>query len=167
MWQHLAHIIGQGPVVEVSAMAEYVDDAGVDYDKVCALSLRTEGGLVGRVLQDVVTRPSRKWGRVQGVSGYVEWQIGFRPDCDAVFHGQDSEPVRERMFPKTRADDFIAELVHIRSVLSGDIQESGITLERGLDTMRVLAACHVAARAGRTVRVNAAHDLAASVLGCR
>jgi hypothetical protein len=52
--------------------------------------------------------------------------------------------------PKTRPDDFIEELRHVQDQLAdANSAASPIRLERGLDTMLVIAAGHRAARTGR------------------
>src|SRR5262245_7013228 len=56
LWQYFAHVAGAGRVVEVLATLDVVHDQGMNYDRLCLLNLRTEGGLVGRCVQDVVTR---------------------------------------------------------------------------------------------------------------
>ena len=49
LWQHFAHVVGAGRVTEVSAMLTRVKENGADYDSMCLLNLRTEGGVMGRV----------------------------------------------------------------------------------------------------------------------
>jgi hypothetical protein len=39
---------------------------------------------VGRVIQDVVTLPTRKWARIQGADGFIEWICGGHPSGDIV-----------------------------------------------------------------------------------
>ena len=151
LWQHLAHEVGAGRVTEVSAALDMVTDGGVDYDRVCLLNLRTESGLVGRVVQDVVTRPPRKWGRVQGDDGFVELTLSA-PEDVVTFQKGGGEAVRER-FEKTRPDDFLAELRHVGAALDGTHDHAAISLERGLETMLVIAAAHRSAREGRAVRI--------------
>ena len=53
---------------------DMVKEGPCEYDKLCLLNLKTENGLVGRVVQDVVTNPPRKWMRLQARGGYIEWQ---------------------------------------------------------------------------------------------
>ena len=48
------------------------------------MNLRTENGLLGRCVQDVVTEPPRKWARIQGSKGFVEWQCAKEPGVDYV-----------------------------------------------------------------------------------
>lgn len=154
LWQHFARLVGAGRVVEVGAMLDYVKDGTVEYDKLCALHLKTETGLVGRVVQDVVTAPARKWAKLQTRSGYIEWRCGYQPNCDAVITCSGSGGPVEQLFHKTRPDDFIAELRHIDAALAGDPAVSPIALTRGLDTMLVVAAAHKSAREGRVVAID-------------
>ena len=154
LWQFLAHRLGAGRVVEVSASVEYVRDASIDYDSLCLLHLRTEAGLLGRVVQDVVTSPPRKWARLQGHDGFVELFIGLEPGIDAVrWQVGDAVPGEERI-EKTRPDDFVAELEHLRPSLSGEAVGDELSLERGLETMLAVAAAHCSAREGRCVRID-------------
>jgi predicted dehydrogenase len=157
LWQHFAHEIGAGRIIEVTASIDYVNDGAVDYDKLCQINLRTEGGLLGRVVQDVVTQPPRKWARAQGQNGYVEWYCGYKPGADAVVSRliKDGDGVKEEVFVKTRPDDFIQELRHLEAVVaSGDGSTSPISLSRGLDTMLAIAAAHRSAQTGKTVRID-------------
>jgi len=154
LWQHFAHAIGGGRVVEVQAMMDYVGDGAVDYDKLCLINLRTENGLTGRVVQDVITNPPRKWARMQGKNGYAEWHCGFKPGTDAVLEGGGKGLIDEHLFQKTRSDDFIAELRHIEAALSSGPDRSALSIERGLDTMLVIAAAHKSVKEMRTVRID-------------
>ena len=150
LWQHFAHVAGAGRVVEVSASLDYVRMDGVNYDRACFVNLRTEQGLLGRVVQDVVTSPPLKWARIQGAERAVEWHCNAGPEEDAVtVFGAAAETKR---FPKTRPDDFIQELSHIEAFLAtGDA--SPISIERGLDTMLVVAATHLSARLRQSVTI--------------
>jgi len=151
LWQHFAHVCGAGRIVEVQAAMDFVNDGKVDYDSLCTATLRTETGLLGRVVQDVITNPPRKWARIQGKDGYVEWQCGYKPGVDAVFVGTSQGQTDEFLFEKTRPDDFIQELRHIEQALEADPAFSGLAITRGLDTMLVVAAAHKSAREKRSV----------------
>jgi predicted dehydrogenase len=154
LWQHLAHAVGGGRVVEVTATMDYVRTPELDYDRLCLLNLRTENGLLGRVVQDVVTAPPRKWARVQGSDGYVEVAIGQPAGADTLdWRGVDGD-AETRTFPKRRPDDFIEELRHVERVLEGREASTPLSLERGLETMLVIAAAHLSARERRTVRID-------------
>ena len=154
MWQHLAHVLGGGRVVEVDAMMTYDRGNGIDCDKVCLANLRTEFGLVGRVVQDVVTKPARKWARVQGRDGYVEWTYGAAPGEHAVGYGLSDGEATEERIAAARSDDFVYELRHLDSALANGWAGSPIDLRRGLDTMLVIAAAHKSAETGHSVGID-------------
>lgn len=154
LWQHLAHLVGAGRVAAVDGMLRYIRDGRAEYDDLCLLNLRTENGLVGRVVQDVVTRPHRKRARIQGRDAAIEWVNGYDASGDAVLVLRPGQPDELHPVAKTRPDDFVWELSHIRSQLEGDSTPSGIALERGLDTMLVVAAAHRSEQLGARVILN-------------
>lgn len=154
LWQYFAHQAGAGRIVSVNADLEYVREGGADYDSLCLMSVRTENGMLGRVVQDVVTRPTRKWARAQGALGNIEWYCGHKPGFDHVIHTMDDGEPQETEIAKTRPDDFVQELKHIEAALAGNPAASPISLERGLETMMVIAAAHKSAAEGRVVNID-------------
>jgi predicted dehydrogenase len=66
LWQHFAHILRLGRVIEVSASLKIVKTANLDYDQSFFATLGTEKGFIGRVAQDVISDPVKKWARIQG-----------------------------------------------------------------------------------------------------
>lgn len=61
LWQYLTQVIGWGKVKEVSCLMDIHKLDGSTYDAICALSLFTEAGKMGRAIQDVITYPVKKW----------------------------------------------------------------------------------------------------------
>jgi predicted dehydrogenase len=119
------------------------------------LNVKTESGFVGNIAQDVVTEPAQKSVRLQGSLGYIEWLVGVDADNDALRYWDGQAEIREELIPKTRPDDFKGEIDHIAEVLDGDFSgDSPISLQRGLDTMLVVAAAHISHRHNRTVHIN-------------
>lgn len=156
MWQHAAHALGKGRVKEVSALVEYVTENGATYDRACFMNVVTEGGLVGRIAQDVVTLPKKKFVQILGSAGSLLWDNDVSKALDQVsvqLHGADRE-----MFDiqKSRTDEFFREIEHIDGLLAGTVPfaSSPVRLQRGLDTMAVLAAAHRSAEEKRTVEVD-------------
>jgi len=154
IWQHFAQVTGAGRVVEVSATLDRVTAGGLDYDQLALLTLTTEHGLVGDVIQDVVTLPAEKSARLQGDKGFVEWRVNHQPGKDAVLSGVGAGPVSEESIAKTRADDFKVEIDHLAAVMAGGVANSPISLERGLDTMMVIAAAFRSNTIGRRVGID-------------
>ena len=168
IWQHFARVCGKGRICEVSAMLDMVEEQGACYDRVAQLHVRTESGLVGTIVQDVVTRPARKWLRVEGRDGFVEWQVNADSGHDAVRRcvraADGPGDVEEVLIPKSRPDDFRGEVEHIGALLAGDGKDSPVSLERGLETMLVIAAALRSNREGRSIGIDYSRGLGLEAL---
>lgn len=157
LWQHFAHALGAGPVSWLTASYDFVKKEPLEYDRLALFHLRTQKGLLGRVVQDVVTRPPRKWARAQYDGGFIEWHCGWQPGVDLVLLKQGDQPVQEHRIEKTRPDDFIRELECLDQALSDGpeaCRRSPLALRRGLDTMLVLAAGFESHRQQRAMRLD-------------
>ncbi len=137
-------------------MMDIVDDGNVKYDRVAQLGLRTEKGFTGWVIQDVVTEPSVKTVRIQGERGALEWYANYMAGNDAVVYLDPENGSKETLIPKTRPDDFIGEIQHIEEILDGKAkaEESPISMERGLETMLVIAAAYKSGIENKTVKID-------------
>jgi len=151
LWIDLAHAVGAGRITAVTATLDYVISDTAEYDRLCLVNLTTEHGLCGRVVQDVVTSPPRKWARVQGEHGFVEIEIGA---TDVLRHAGPDGGIGHERFEKIRPDDFIAELEHMRDVLEGRVPNRSLALERGLEVMLVIAAAHRSAHEARRITID-------------
>lgn len=140
LWQHFSQFLGKGKICQVNASLEIINKDGCNYDKLGIASFITEDGLMGDLIQDVVTFPAEKLARIQGSEGYVEMRINYNSEGDAVIVGDKNQPSTLTVLPKKRPDDFLIEADHIEEILAGKIERSPISLERGLDTMMVIAA---------------------------
>ncbi len=159
IWQHFALLSGAGRIVEVSAMIDLVEEGRLDYDRIFQLHVRTENGLLGTIVQDVVTEPPIKQARIQGEKGFIEWTVNLEPGFDGLRYGGGAEgsgeDVRQEKFAKTRPDDFAGEIEHLGEILeNGAPAASPIAVERGLETMTVVAAAHLSAQLRRPVGIN-------------
>ena len=153
IWQHFAHLLEAGRVSQVDAMMDMAHAQGADYDRVCQIHLKTETGLVGYVIQDVVTQPPVKTLRIQGSKGFLEWHVNYDASHDAVIHG-DHGSATKQLFPKSRPDDFKSEIEHVHGILRGDTKDSPVSLQRGLDTMLVIAAAYESNRINKGVPIH-------------
>ena len=164
LWQYFSHEIGAGRIVEVQAMLDFIENEKINYDRLCVMNFRTENGLIGRCVQDVVTQPARKWARIQHENGYVELQVGKEPGVDVVASALSGVIQQEQRVSKTRPDDFIEELKHIHEFLSGNPKDSPIHIRHGLDTMLVVAAAHLSSKTGRKVVIDYSKGYSAAAL---
>ena len=144
LWRLLALRAGLGDWVNVSTVMSMEHEDETDYDSLSAFLFSTTSGRVGRVIQDVLTSPPRKWARLQGKKGFIEWICNGRPEGDLVRWSAGGGAVTEKVFPKTRPDDFYEEMMHIDDLLHGRVTpaESPICLDSGIAVMEVLALVH-------------------------
>ena len=144
LWQLLARRAGLGSWRQVSAIMAMERAGGADYDSLCAFSFVTDRGKVGRVVQDVVTFPARKWARLQGSEGFIEWICNGHAKGDMVRYGRSGEYPVEEVYAKTRPDDFYREMQHLLALLENRIspEESPISVDSGVAVMEVLATAH-------------------------
>jgi len=141
LWMYLAFISQNGLVDEVKAM--FAINRGekmssVEYDEIAAFLLKTNFGCMGSVVQDVVTKPPRKWARLQGTKGWVEWTCESHNDFVRYSDGGDAPKVIS--FPKNRPDDFFTEMLHYDKLFKGEIKsyDSPLDFKWGLRVMKVL-----------------------------
>tara|TARA_R110002096_G_scaffold42144_2_gene113710 strand:- start:2561 stop:3658 length:1098 start_codon:yes stop_codon:yes gene_type:complete len=165
IWQHFARKLGTGRVTEVMATIDFVSEGGADYDRLAQLQLRTESGLSGSVIQDVVTEPPIKNVRIQGADGFLDWYANYESGCDALVHGT-AESQETKRFPKTRPDDFKGMIDQVAGYLDGTIPAHQMvsTLEHGLETMLVVAAAFRSNAEGRLVKIDYSQGFSARAL---
>lgn len=138
LWLYLARVANLGAIAEVKSEFDVVDGK---YDRVAAFILKTFYGNVGRVVQDVVTRPPRKWARVQGTKGFVEWHCNGAPKGgDIVTHEFSTGEIIDTIFPKNRELDFLYLMEHYKSLLSGktNYNDSPLHIDYGIRVMDIL-----------------------------
>ncbi len=135
-----AQAAGWGAVDQVSSVLQVVDDGQCKYDSLATFTVTAENLAVGRVVQDVLTRPTRKWARIQGERAAIEWVCNGSPKGDVVRIMQHDGMFQEQVFEKKRPDDFYAEVQHIERVLSGDISyaDSPINILSGARVIDIL-----------------------------
>ena len=139
-WQFLSYKLGFGKIEFVSSYLDIIKTEKVNYDRIAQLNVISEKGLHGRIIQDVITRPSKKFARVQFENGFVEWYCAQTHDLDEVHFSKKNGIVEVLKIPKSRPDDFILELKHIDFCLSKKIKSQKIDLSHGIETMAVIIA---------------------------
>ena len=139
-WQHLSEITNCGKVCKIDATMDFVKDKNCIYDRLSSINLITEKNLVGRVIQDVVTKPSKKWARLQFDSGFIEWNCESNVKDSIKYQDHSMKSIQKIDFHKNRPDDFIIELEHIKENLYSEFSTpSPISLEKGCDTMAIIS----------------------------
>lgn len=146
LWMHFANVLGWGGVKESKAFFDIAKDGehGSEYDRMAAFLLRTETGKIGRVVQDVVTYPVRKWAKLQAEKGFIEWHCGGKPEGDLIRYQVEGKNLVEKVIAKKRPDDFYREVMHYDKLLKGEIkpEDSPLSFEKGLAVMKILKQAH-------------------------
>lgn len=140
LWRVLARKAGLGEWNKILPLFKVEKDGKTEYDSLAAFSIQTDKGFVGRVIQDVVTKPTRKWARIQGTTGFIEWLCNGHPDGDLIRFSNDCGDINEEIFAKTRPDDFYREMLHIQNIIFGKIspKNSPLALSEGIAVMRAI-----------------------------
>ncbi|KKN62283.1 hypothetical protein LCGC14_0513430 [marine sediment metagenome] len=154
IWQHFARVLGIGRINEVSAFMDFIEEGTASYDRICNLNVKTEKGFLGQISQDVIAQPTKKYIYIQGDNGFIEWRVNKYPGSDAIISQCKESGIHEITFPKTRPDDFKVEIEHINEIIKGEIPETPISLERGLDTMMVVAAANISHQNKRIMTID-------------
>lgn len=152
MWQYLSHSLGLGKIIEVNANLDFYSDGTVNYDKNAIVSLKNESGVIGDLIQDVITFPTIKKSRVQGFKKFAEIELS-KNNTDIITTG-DKNDENVIVFNKTRPDDFIWEVEHIISILKNPKIISPISIERGIETMLVIEAIFESSKLKKPINVN-------------
>lgn len=144
LWQFFAKEAGLGQWAKVGAFMDMKSVNGAEYDALAAFSIVTDKNKFGRVIQDVITLPVRKWARIQGEGGSIEWLCNGHPEGDVVRWGIQGGAMQEKIFKKKRPDDFYRETLHIQDIADQKIapQDSPISLESGAAVIKVIAKAH-------------------------
>ena len=152
LWQQLARALGAGEVATVSASLQMGSTGGVEYDRIAMLDLTTTTGLVGRCVQDVVTRPPAKGARVTGVDGVMELRFERELQRDVIVTTRPGDAPQVVEFPTTRTDDFGREIAHLLDALER-ATPSPLDLAHGVATMHVISAAFASSGSGRRQEV--------------
>lgn len=145
LFLYLAHICGWVLPNTAYPVSSQLALAG-NYDQLIAFLINyvdkeTSKDKVGRVVQDVVTYPVRKWARIQGTKGAVEWHCNGHKDGDVISFYFDSLPgAKEMIISKTRKKDFLWLMQHYDDLLSGviDYKDSPLHIDYGVKVMNIL-----------------------------
>jgi len=139
LWQFLAKKAGLGTWKKMAALTQNIDEQGAQFDSIASFTFLTDKNAVGRVIQDVVTSPTKKEARIQGDAGFIEWICNGHERGDVVRFCDTNGKIKEKIFDKKRPDDFYAETLHIKDILDGNVKDSPISFESGLAVMAVLS----------------------------
>ena len=149
--QYFIEISECDEIISVQAAMEIVQENRLNYDRFSFLSLINKQNNVFHEIQDVVTNPPIKELRINGTLGDLIWRTSQKID-EVMLFNQDGEICDHYKIEKTRVDDFLPEVMHIKSLLSGIITESPLDYRYAITTMKIIAAAFESNNSG--VRVS-------------
>lgn len=140
LWYCLAKASNIGVPKNTQSLFKVEKKGKAEYDSLAAFQFETEKGKTGRVIQDVITQPTRKWARVQGDVGFIEWICNGHPSGDLVRYSGKDEKIQEEIFEKKRPDDFFKEMFHLQDIIDKKVKLSAspLSLENGVAVMHIL-----------------------------
>ena len=155
IWDHFSRTLNEGPISRVQSTMDMYKGNGVEYDRTAILSVKSERGLSGSIILDVVSAPTQKMLRLQAESGFLEWHVNIDDNHDAIIYSSIEGKVVEERIPKTRPDDFQGEIDHIEDILSGrvDPSSSPIHLNCALRTQKIISGAHRSRQTGTSVTI--------------
>jgi len=144
LWQLFARHTGLGELVSMSSAMEIKKADGAEYDSIATFLFYTKNNKVGRVIQDVITLPARKWARIQGDKGFIEFIANGDPKGDVVKFAVNGQETNVKVFKKKRPDDFYEEMFHVVDLLEKRVreQDSPLSLDSGVKVMKIIALAH-------------------------
>ena len=155
LWQYFSTYLGMGKISSVTSTMKMVDDGSVEYDETAHLLVESERGLVGSIIQDVVTAPAEKTMRIQFQKGFIEWRANFDSTHDAVLYAVEGKSEQLELIEKKRTDDFSGQIDHIEAPLSGSkkFDQSPNTLAEGISVMNTISKAHESRQTGKAVDI--------------
>ena len=165
LWQYISHLTNNGRIELVSSFIDYEKNNQANYDSIALLNVRTETGLIGRIVQDVVTDPPIKSAHLICEEGSLNWISAVKDGQDHVETLTKDGLSNKTTFLKSRPEDFILELSHIEKVLRLNIT-SPIDIQRGVETMLVIAAAHLSAKEKKVVKICYEKGIIPNTLEC-
>ena len=139
IFQHFLSLLNVGNIKSVSCKMKIIKGEKLHYDEVCSILVDTDTSFHGRIVQDVVTKPTEKYVHIVGDKGFLKWYINYDSNNDAVkYHINGKEHLK--LFPKIRPDDFKNEIKNIVDVLDGNsvYSESPINFKNAVKTHNLM-----------------------------
>lgn len=154
IWQHFANFLKLGKINKVNANLNFVTKDNVNHDDLSILNVITEKGILGNIIQDVITLPAQKFVRIQGVNGYLEWYTNYSKNCDAIII-ETKKGKKIYNLKKERPDDFEGQTEEILNLLRAKKKlNSSVSLNKTLDTMLVISAALKSNKYKKEIRIN-------------
>jgi predicted dehydrogenase len=138
LWVYISEQLGFGKIEKINSLVSYKEIKNKYlYDELCLVNLKTSKNYIGRVVQDVITYPTKKSIKLIGLDGVLELIFSFKGNDDIIIITKKNKK-KILNFKKTRPEDFKIELRHIEKILKTRTKNNIISLENGIKTMKII-----------------------------
>ena len=149
----ISKLFDMGKIVELNSEITYKRGENYLYDSISKVNFHTENGLIGTLIQDVVTNPPKKIILAEFENGNITIEINKESSYDILIY-QDKFSKDIHKYHKNRPDDFYDELNHIET-FNENSSESPLSIHNGLETMLIISAAHISAsNLNKSVKIN-------------
>jgi len=154
IWQFFLKSQTNSNIKFVNANINYIGKSKSIYDNISMLNVRSSNNVLGRIVQDVVTLPIVKNAKIVTNKAFIEWHCEKIKGYDEVKISYHDNTEKKFIFKKTRADDFIAELKHIKDIMSSkSLKASPISIKEAIQTMKVICAAHKSNKTKKNIEI--------------
>ena len=152
IWQFLANSQSVSKIYSINSNISYKKLNKSNYDDIAFINLKSSNNIMGRVVQDVVTLPVKKNARILTQNAYLEWHCERSKGFDEVLFKPHNKKEKIYYFKKTRADDFILELKHLKEVLENKTYiNSPLNIKNAIETMDVIYSSHKSSKTKKNI----------------
>ena len=138
-WMFLSNLLNKGRISKVNSNINFIKTKKTFYDNISTLIVESEKGLIGKITQDVITKPDKKNIELIFEKGSIELINNFTKNEDRVnFLKYKKDEFKEFKFKKTRADDFIGMVKKSENVFKNNKINYEHSIDFGLDVIKVI-----------------------------
>ena len=137
--QYFMSVSRVGEATSVTATMELVKQNGLNYDRLSVVTLLNMDNKIFHAVQDFVTFPPLKEVRITGTLGHIIWKTSTSLD-EVLLYSASGILQTHHKLDKSRSDDFLPEILHLKSLLDGEITDSPLNYTHALLTMKIISA---------------------------
>tara|TARA_Y100000590_G_scaffold304549_1_gene343426 strand:+ start:1705 stop:2823 length:1119 start_codon:yes stop_codon:yes gene_type:complete len=153
LWIVISKLFGMGKIIELNSEITYKKGELYLYDSISKINFHTEKGLIGTLVQDVITDPPEKIIFAEFENANITIEINKESSYDILIY-EDKFSKDIYKYEKTRPDDFYDELNHIEEYNTNS-SKSPLSIHNGLETMLIISAAHISgSNLNKSVKIN-------------
>ena len=138
-WMFLSSMLKNGRIKKVKSHINIIKTKNSFYDNLSTLLVESDTGLVGKITQDVITKPEKKNIELIFKNSSITLINNFKQNEDRIiFFDFQNNKLKKFKFKKTRADDFVGMVKNIENIYKNDTLNYESSIDFGLDIIKVI-----------------------------